>query len=111
MSFFQWVLLIIIGLFTLTFCIFTIVDRVLKYKENKNDEELYKSIKEYTERFNYMNEENIKLRGDMRAIVNEINDKVENLESQLISRFDNYKTVIDMEMVDISKRLSKVEVV
>lgn len=107
MSFNQCVILTIIVLFTLKFCIFAIADKVLKYKENKNDEELYKSIKEYTERFNYMNEEIIKFREE----INEINDKVENLESQSISRFDNYKTVIDMEMDNISKRLSKVEVV
>lgn len=111
MSFIQWALLTVIGLFTLKFCIFAIADKVLKYKENKNDEELYKSIKEYTERFNYIIEEIDKLRRDMHYMVNEINDKVEGLDSQTTSRFDNYKTVIDMEMADISKRLNKVEVI
>ena len=81
MSFIQCVILTIIVLFTFKFCIFAIADKVLKYKENKNDEELYKSIKEYTERFNYMNEEIIEL----REKINEINDKVENLESQTTS--------------------------
>lgn len=36
MSFIQWAVLVIIGFFTLTFCIFTILDRILKYKEKKH---------------------------------------------------------------------------
>lgn len=100
MSFAQYVILTIIVLCTLKFCIFAIADKVLTYKENK-------SIKEFTARFEYINEEIVKLREEM----NEINDKVKNLDSQTASRFDNYKTVVDMEMADISKRLNKVEVI
>lgn len=89
MSFIQWAVLTVIGIFTLTFCTFTILDRVLKYRENKNNRqnvdfcmdkmnEKYELLNNniniidmaHEQRFINIHEEINKLREEMRDILN-----------------------------------------
>lgn len=130
MSFIQWAVLTVIGIFTLTFCVFTILDRVLKYRENKNNinkqnvdfcmdkmNEKYKLLNDdikmvdisHEERFKNIYEEIEKLREEMRDMVREMDVKIEAFENQNTNQFNIYKDTIDKELDDILAQVNDLD--
>lgn len=130
MSFIQWAVLTVIGIFTLTFCTFTILDRILKYRENENKNnrqnvdfcmdkmnEKYKLLNDdikmvdnaHEKRFKNIHEEINNLREEMHDMVREMDIKIEAFENQNTNQFNIYKEVIDKELDDISNQLNDLE--